>query len=61
MALQEVIYILGNTRTVRTVLTHTFPEGKQEVGRVFVLKEQINLINENESISAFGSVLRDTV
>ena len=61
MALQKVVYILRNTRTVRTVFTHTLPEGKEEVCRVFVLKEQIDFINENKGISAFGSVLRDTV
>ena len=61
MALQKVVHILRNTRTVRTVFTHTLPEGKEEVCRVFVLKEQIDFINKNKGISAFGSVLSDTV
>ena len=61
MALQQVVHILGNTRTVRPVFTHTLPEGKEEVCRVFVLKEQIDFINENKGIPAFGSVLRNTV
>ena len=61
MALQKVVHILRNTCTVRTVFTHTLPEGKEEVCRVFMLKEQIDFINENKGISAFGSVLCDTV
>lgn len=61
MALQEVIYILSDTRTVRTVLTHTLPKGKKEVCRVFVLEQQINFINEDKGISAFRSVLCDTI
>lgn len=61
MALQQVVHILGNTCAVRTILTHTLPEGKEEVCRVFVLKEQINLVNEDECVSAFRPVLCDTV
>ena len=61
VALQQVVHILGDASAVRPVLTHTLPEGKEEVCRVFVLKEQIDFINENKGISAFGSVLRYTV
>ena len=48
VALQQVVHILGDARTVRPVLTHTLPEGKEEVCRVFMLKEQVNLVNENK-------------
>ena len=61
MALQEVIDILCDTRAVRPVLTHTLPEGKKEVGTVFVLEQQINLINENKGVPAFRPVLGDAV
>ena len=61
MALQKVVHILGNACAVRSVFPHTLPEGKEEVCRVFVLKEQINLVNEDESVSTFRSVLCDTV
>ena len=61
VALQKVVHILRNARAVRTVFSYSFPERKEEVGGVFVLKEQINLINENESVSAFGSVLGNAV
>ena len=61
MALQKVVHVLGDTCTISTVFTHTLPEGKKEVRRVFMLEQQINLVNENERVSAFGSVLRDTV
>ena len=61
VALQEVVYILGDTSTVRPVLTHTLPEGKEEVCRVFMLKEQVNLVNENKGVPAFRPVLGDAV
>ena len=61
VALQKVVHILRDACAVRTVLSYSFPERKEEVCGVFVLKEQINLINENESVSAFGSVLGNTV
>ena len=35
-----------DSSTVRPILTHTLPEGKEEVCRVFMLKEQINLVNK---------------
>src|SRR5699024_9137786 len=50
VALEQVVHILGNARTVRPVFTHTLPEGKKEVCRVFVLKQQINLVNEDKSV-----------
>ena len=61
MALQKVIHILCDTGTVRTIFTHTLPEGKEEVCRVFMLEQQIDFINENERVPAFGSVLRNAV
>ena len=61
MALQEVVHILGDTRAVRTVLTHTLPEGKQEVGTILVLEQEIDFINEDKSVPAFGSVLGNAV
>ena len=61
MALQEVVHILGNARAVRPVFPHTLPEGKEEVGGILMLKEQVNLVNKNESVPAFRPVLRDTV
>ena len=39
VALQEVVHILGDTRTVRPVLSHTLPEGKEEVGGILMLKK----------------------
>ena len=56
MALQEVIDILGYTRCIRIVLTHTLPESKKDVCRILVLKQEIDFIIENESVSAFGTI-----
>ena len=61
MALQKVVHILGNTCAVLPVFPHTLPKGKEEVSGILVLEQQINLINEDECVSAFRSVLRDTV
>ena len=48
MALQKVIDILSDSTCVCTVFSHTLPQGKEEVCRVFVLEQKINLINEDE-------------
>ncbi len=61
MALQEVVHVLRDSSTVRPVLTHTLPEGKEEVCRVFVLEQQINLVNEDKGVPAFRPVLGDAV
>ena len=61
MALQQVVHVLRNARTVRAVFAHAFPERKQEVGAVLVLEQQIDLINEDICRSAAGPVGRDPV
>ena len=61
MALQKVVHILRNTRSISAVFTHTLPKGKKEVSGILVLEQQINLINEDEGISAFRPVLRNAV
>lgn len=61
MALQEVVHVLRDARTVRPIFPHTFPQGKEEIGRVFMLEQQVNLINENEGVPAFCPVHRDTI
>ena len=61
MALQKVIDILCDSSTVRPVLTHTLPEGKEEVCRILMLKQQIDFINENKGVPAFRPVHRDAV
>ena len=57
MALQKVVHVLRDARAVRPVLTHTLPEGKEKVRRIFMLKEQINLVNKNKGVPAFRPVL----
>lgn len=61
MALQKIVHVLGDPGAERAVLTHSLPEGKQEVGAVFMLKEQVDFINNNEGVFSFGSVLGDAV
>ena len=61
MALQEVVHVLRDARAVRPVLTHTLPEGKEEVSGILVLEQQINLVNENKRVPAFRPVLGDAV
>ena len=61
MALQEVVHVLRDACAVRPVLTHTLPEGKEEIRTVFVLEQQINLINEYKRVPAFRPVLGDAV
>ena len=61
MALQKVVHILRDTRSIRPVFTHTLPKGKEEVSGILVLEQQINLINEDEGVSAFRPVLRNAV
>ena len=61
MALQEVVHVLRDARAVRPVLTHTLPEGKEEVRTVLVLEQQINFINENKRVPAFRPVLGNAV
>ena len=58
MALQKVVYVLRDTGTERPVLTDSLPESEQEVRRVFVLEQKVDLVNENESIFTLRSVCR---
>ena len=61
MALQQIVHVLRDASTVRPVLTHTLPEGKEEVGGILMLKQQIDFVNENKSVPAFRPVHRDAV
>ena len=61
MALQKVIHILRNTRSISAVFTHTLPKGKKEVCTVFVLEQKIDFINKDKGVSAFRPVLRNAV
>ena len=45
VGLEKVLHILRDTSHTGTVLSHTFPEGKQEVCAVLMLEQQIDLIN----------------
>ena len=45
MGLQQIIDVLRQPRAAGTVFAHPLPEGKQEIGAVLVLKQQVNFVN----------------
>ena len=57
MALQKVIDVLSDSACVCTVFSHTLPQGKEEVCRVFVLEQKINFINEDKGVLTLCTVL----
>ena len=57
MALQKVVHILRNTGGISTVLPYTLPKSKQKVCGVFVLEQEIDFINEDESLLTLSTVL----
>ena len=61
MALQEIVHILRDACRIRSVLSDTLPQGKQEVSGILMLEQQINLVYKDEGVSAFCSVLRNAV
>ena len=56
MALQQVIHILRNTGTERTVFANAFPKGKQEVCRILMLEQKIDFVDDNKGVFALGTV-----
>ena len=61
MALQKVVYILRDSRRIRTVLSDPLPKGKKEISRILVLEQQIDFIHKDEGGSAFRPDLRNAV
>ena len=61
MALQEVVHVLRDTRNESSVLSHSFPKGKEEVCGVFVLEKQIDLVDKDIGLFALDTVLGDAV
>ena len=65
MALQKVIDILRDAGTESTVFTNTLPKGKQEVCRIFVLKQKIDFVDNDKSVFTLcaigGNTVEDTV
>jgi len=61
MALQEIVHILRDTGTKSAILSDTLPERKQEAGTVFMLEQEIDLINDDKGVFAFSPVLCDAV
>jgi len=61
MALQEIVYILRDTRRISSILSDTLPQGKQEISAILVLEQQINLVYKDKGVSSFRPVLRNAV
>ena len=61
MALQQVIHILRNTGTERTVLSDAFPKCKQEVCRILMLEQKIDFVDDNKGVFALGTVSGNAV
>ena len=61
MALQQIFHVLRDTRNESAVLTHTLPQGKEEVRRILVLEQQIDLVNKDIGLSSLCLILGDTV
>ena len=61
MALQQIFHVLSDTRNESTVLTHTLPQGKEEVRGIFVLEQQIYFVDKDIGLSSLRLVLGDTV
>ena len=61
VGLQQILHVLRDAGTVCPVLSHTLPEREQEVRRILMLKEQVDLIDEDESLPALRPVFRDAV
>ena len=59
--LQQVIHVLSDAGTVCAVLSDTLPELEQELGGIFMHEQQIDLVDEDEGLSAFHTVRRDPV
>jgi hypothetical protein len=39
--LEQVFDILADPRSARLILSHTLPQGEQEIGAVFMLEQQV--------------------
>ncbi len=57
----KVVHILRNAGGISTVLSYTLPKSKQEVCGVFVLEQEVDFINEDESLLTLCTVLCDSV
>lgn len=59
--LEQIFYVLRNTRNERTVFTNTLPKRKEEVCRILVLEQQIDFVEEDIRLAPFRFVRRNAV
>lgn len=61
MGLQQILDILADPRAASLILSHTLPEGEQEIGAVLMLEQQIDLINIDPGVALQPTVADDAV
>ena len=61
MGLEQILNILGTARDTGTVFPYPLPEGEQEVGRILVLEQQVDLVDEHPGALAQLAVPNDAV
>ena len=52
---------MRDTETARSIFTHALPQREQEVGRVFMLEQQIYPVNVDPGISALFTVFNNSI
>ena len=61
MRLEQVFDILADPRSASLILSHTLPQGEQEIGAVFMLEQQIDLVDIDPGIPLQPAVADDAV
>ena len=61
MGLQQILDILADPRSASLILSHTLPQGEQEIGAVFMLEQQIDLVDIDPGIPLQPAVSDDAV
>ena len=59
--LEQVFDILADPRSASLILSHTLPQGEQEIGAVFMLEQQIDLVDIDPGIPLQPAVSDDAV
>ena len=61
MRLEQVFDILADPRSASLILSHTLPEGEQEIGTVLMLEQQIDLVDIDPGVALQPAVTDDAV
>ena len=61
MGLQKVLHVLRQSRTAGSIFSDTFPERKEEIRAVFVLKQEVNFIYIDPRVFSQSAISDDAV